>query len=151
MKVQNEIQLTICYQLFWAEEIVYLNLLGITKVSILLFLVQIFPKKSFRISCYVVVAATVGISLSFTMATIFGCRPISTYWTQWQGLTAGESCNNLSLQTLISGAVNIVQDFAILILPLPELYRLQVSTKKKIQLFSMFSVGFLCVIISSNI
>ncbi|CZR52764.1 related to integral membrane protein [Phialocephala subalpina] len=136
------------FKLFWAEEIVYLNMLAITKVALLLFLLNIFPSQSFRAVCWTVGALTVGIALSFTMATIFSCSPIPHFWTRWQGAVSVGTCNNLNLQTYIAAAINIVQDFTILCLPLPQLYKLQVSTKRKIQLFLMFSVGLFVSIIS---
>ncbi|KAF8860755.1 hypothetical protein BDZ45DRAFT_587834 [Acephala macrosclerotiorum] len=136
------------FKLFWVEEIVYLNLLAIIKVALLLFLLNIFPSQSFRTVCWTVGALTVSIALSFTMATIFACSPIPHFWTRWQGVVSVGTCNNLNLQTYISAAINIVQDFVILCLPLPQLYTLQVSTRRKIQLFLMFSVGLFVSIIS---
>ncbi|RDW75390.1 hypothetical protein BP6252_06532 [Coleophoma cylindrospora] len=110
------------FRIFWAEEMLYLILLGMTKIAIVLFLVNIFPSRTFRMMCWAI-------------------GPISIIWTQWRGTATADSCNNLNLQTYISGAVNIIQDFTILALPVYELYKLQVSLRKKIQLFLMFSVG----------
>jgi len=133
----------ICSQLFVITEVVYLVLLGVTKLALLLFLVKIFPSRSFRIACWTIGALTTVITISFTIATILSCRPISYAWTRWQGPVTKGTCNNTNLQTYIAGGINVVQDFTILLLPLPEVYKLKVSFKKKIQLFFMFGVGFM--------
>ncbi|TVY45578.1 Satratoxin biosynthesis SC1 cluster protein [Lachnellula subtilissima] len=139
--------LTVSYKLFYIEEIIYILMLAITKVALLLFLVKIFPSKSFRAACWTVGAITVAVAITFVLVTVFSCRPISHFWTQWQGISKGK-CNNINLQTIVSGVINIVQDFTILFLPLPELYKLQVSMQRKIQLFMMFGVGLFVSIIS---
>ncbi|KAH7333515.1 hypothetical protein BKA65DRAFT_597041 [Rhexocercosporidium sp. MPI-PUGE-AT-0058] len=135
------------FKSFWVEEIIYINLLAITKVALLLFLLNVFPVQYLRATCWTLIALTVGIATSFTMVTIFSCSPIPYFWTRWQG-EAGGKCNNINLQTYISAALNIAQDFAILFLPMPELYKLQVSRKKRIQLFLMFGVGLFVSITS---
>ncbi|TVY44666.1 Satratoxin biosynthesis SC1 cluster protein [Lachnellula occidentalis] len=135
------------FKLFFVEEIIYIFMLAITKVALLLFLVKIFPSRSFRAACWLVGAFTVAVAISFMMVTIFSCRPISHFWTQWQGTSKGV-CNNINAQTIVSGVINIIQDFTILFLPLGELYKLQVSMQRKIQLFLMFGVGLFVSIIS---
>jgi len=67
---------------------------------------------------------------------------MSYFWTKWEGFNTG-TCNNINVQTYIAGAINIAQDFTILILPMPEVFKLQVSLRKKLQLVFMFSVGLL--------
>jgi hypothetical protein len=124
------------------EEVVYLFLLGVTKIALLLFLVRIFPSRSFRLACWTIGGLTAAIAITFALVSIFSCRPISYFWTKWQGTGSG-TCNNINVQTYIAGAINIAQDFTILILPMPEVYKLQVSLRKRLQLFFMFSVGLL--------
>lgn len=43
----------------------------------------------------------------------------------------------------MAAGLNLVLDVAVLILPLPELYQLSMSAKKKVQILAMFCVGFL--------
>ncbi|KAM3067564.1 hypothetical protein ACMFMF_009563 [Clarireedia jacksonii] len=135
------------FHLFWVDECIYLALLAVTKLSLLVFILRIFPARSFRIACYCVCAFTIAIGLTFIMTTIFSCDPIPYFWTKWDGVVLGK-CNDVNLQTYIAAGFNIVQDFTILLLPLPELWKLQVSVKKKVQLFFMFSVGLFVSIIS---
>lgn len=124
------------------DECIYVLLLATTKLSLLLFLQRIFPARAFRLAVYVVCGFTVAIGITFTMTTIFSCDPVPYFWTKWNGVVLG-TCNDVNLQTYVAAAFNIVQDFTILFLPLQELWKLQVSMKKKVQLFIMFSVGLL--------
>lgn len=43
----------------------------------------------------------------------------------------------------MAAGLNLVLDLAVLILPLPELARLSMSLRKKLQILAMFCVGFL--------
>lgn len=47
------------------------------------------------------------------------------------------------MQGWMAAALNLVLDLSVLILPLPELVALSLSLRKKIQILSMFCVGFL--------
>jgi hypothetical protein len=120
----------------------YLSSLPLTKISILLFYLRIFPSRKIKLAVYVLIALNLGYLISFVLVSIWQCRPISLAWTRWDGEHAG-SCNNINLQGWTSAAFNIVLDVCTLALPLPELYALKMSARKKLQVLSMFSVGFL--------
>ena len=47
------------------------------------------------------------------------------------------------MQSWMSAALNIVLDLCMFLLPMPELYRLSLSPKKKVHIMLMFSVGLL--------
>lgn len=50
-------------------------------------------------------------------------------------------CVNTDIGATIIAAFNVVTDFAILILPMPLLYKLQKPMKEKIQIMGMFLLG----------
>jgi hypothetical protein len=60
----------------------------------------------------------------------------------------GECTVDVRLFGFIRGAIEIVIDLAIISLPLPMLARLQMSMKKKLQVMSMFCVGFIITVVS---
>lgn len=74
--------------------------------------------------------------------TITQCDPISYAWTRWSETGLG-ACRNVNAQTYATAAINIIQDIGVLALPLPSVYKLQTTIRKKLQLFIMFSVGIL--------
>ncbi|KAI4658853.1 uncharacterized protein J4E79_006612 [Alternaria viburni] len=79
---------------------------------------------------------------------MFQCQPISFFWDGWKGETSGRCTVDVRLFGFIRGAIEIMLDVAILSLPLPMLARLQMSWKKKVQIISMFAVGFIIFIVS---
>lgn len=113
-----------------------------TKISILFFYLRIFPKKSFRIATYVVMALNVGYLISFVLISVFQCRPLDAAWLRWDGEHPAK-CNNINAQGWAAAALNMVLDLLTMSLPLRELSKLSMSLRKKAQVMLMFCVGFL--------
>ncbi|KAM0228301.1 hypothetical protein ACHAPO_010845 [Fusarium lateritium] len=53
------------------------------------------------------------------------------------------------MQGWMAAILNIFLDVGTMVIPLKELYRLSMSTKKKIQLMSMFSIGIFVTVVSA--
>ncbi|KAH8805187.1 hypothetical protein F5884DRAFT_442227 [Xylogone sp. PMI_703] len=136
----------IAYLFFW-DELIYLGALPIIKISILLFYLRIFPRQGFKIYVYALIAVNVGYLISFEVISIWQCRPINGAWKRWDG-TYATTCNNINLQSWMSAAFNIILDLFMFILPLPELYKLTMSPKKKLHIMLMFSVGLFVTVVS---
>ncbi|KAH8812282.1 hypothetical protein F5884DRAFT_729113 [Xylogone sp. PMI_703] len=127
-------------KLFWVDQMMYSVHLYFTKLSILAYIANIFTVPSFR---RMVIWFGTFSAVSFVMTEIVTatqCLPASYNWTNWDGEHKGH-CNNLNAQTYAMGAINMVCDIIILVMPLPQLYKLQVNGRQKIQLFFMFSLG----------
>ena len=75
-------------QLFFWDELIYLSALPITKISILLFYLRIFPRQGFKYCVYALIAANVGYLISFEVISIWQCRPIDAAWKRWDGTYA---------------------------------------------------------------
>jgi len=75
-------------------------------------------------------------------ATIWQCTPVSYMWTSWSGETEGH-CIDVFLLTWVATSANIILDLAVILLPVPQLLKLTLSKKKKIQIVAMFCVGLL--------
>ncbi|KAI8629204.1 hypothetical protein F5Y19DRAFT_93230 [Xylariaceae sp. FL1651] len=133
--------------LYWWAELLYQAALPLTRISILLFYLKVFPQDSIRWANFALIGTNVAYLFAFDIATIFQCFPVYGAWTFWDGSFDGH-CNNVHLQSWLSAAFNILLDLLVIILPLPSLARLSVSRKKKIQILLMFSVGFFITIIS---
>ncbi|TDZ30088.1 hypothetical protein CTRI78_v011889 [Colletotrichum trifolii] len=134
------------YLFFW-DELLYLGALPVTKISILLFYLKIFPRKEIRIACWVFIGLNVAYLIVFELISIFQCSPVDGAWRAWDKEYPAK-CNNINIQGWAAAGVNIVLDLGTLILPLNELYKLSLSTKKKVQIMLMFSVGFFVTIVS---
>jgi len=123
-------------------EIFYLSALAMNKISILCFLLRVFPAKEFRRVVYVVMGLCAGYGIAFVFATVFQCSPIPYAWRQVEDPLGGR-CNNINLQGWTSAVFNIALDLVVLALPLKNLYKLQMSLRKKLMIMVMFSLGIL--------
>jgi len=118
----------------------YLSAIALTKVSILLFYLRIFPNPVFRRLVYVALAYCIGYILGTVIALVFQCNPISLAWDRWDGEHPGK-CFNLNLLGWMSAALNIVGDLIVICLPLHELSKLAMSRRKKAGVMLMFLGG----------
>ncbi|KAJ4362069.1 hypothetical protein N0V83_011011 [Neocucurbitaria cava] len=118
------------------------------QLSILAFYLRITVQKPMRIASWVLIAMVTGFGIGNTVAMIFQCTPIKFFWDGWRGEMPGKCGVDVRLFGFIRGAIEIFLDLAILTLPLPMLARLNMSPKKKLQIMSMFCVGFIITIVS---
>ncbi|KAK8095686.1 cfem domain-containing protein [Apiospora kogelbergensis] len=134
--------------LYYLGEIFYFAALAVNKISILIFILRVFPDQSFRRIVYGVIGLTAAYGISFVVATMLQCQPLNYSWKQIDSTIQGK-CNNIHLQGWMSAILNIVVDLIILVLPLKQLYALQTNLKKKIMIMVMFSLGIFVTIVSA--
>ena len=72
---------------------------------------------------------------------IWPCVPRSKLWTP----TEPGHCINNEEVFVAGGTINVVSDFTILLLPIVEVWRLQMSTRRKIGVSAVFATGLLYV------
>ncbi|KAK5456025.1 hypothetical protein LTS15_005344 [Exophiala xenobiotica] len=131
----------------WLTEIFYMCVIGFTKMALLLLYYKVFPTQPFR---KLVIASMVVCALyipTFALGIALHCIPISYTWTSWTGETTGH-CMNLNAFAWAHAIINIVFDIWIIILPVPQLFQLNLGTRKKVHLILMFSIGFFITIVS---
>jgi len=138
-------------QIFWFEQYIYQVIVVLTKISIVLLYLRIFPKevsRNFTYTCYGVIAALTAYGVA--MCIFFGmqCRPVSYFWKQWDGEHEG-TCINFQLGTYIGSGINILFDLVVFFLPVPKLVKLQVrDTRRKVGVVVTFLVGLFVTICS---
>jgi hypothetical protein len=109
----------------------------------ILFYLRIFPSQNFKrpaIACLYWVAVT---AILFVFLTVFQCWPLDFNWEGWKGDFGPHACRDVFIQANAHAIINITQDFAVLVLPLPWLFKLQIGVKKKINVVLLFSLGIL--------
>lgn len=70
-------------------------------------------------------------------AGIFACYPIAANWD----VTVKGVCIDYGTVTLVIGIANVAVDFVMLSLPMPQLWKLQMSTRRKVLLSFTVSAG----------
>ncbi|KAI9826043.1 MAG: hypothetical protein M1832_000492 [Thelocarpon impressellum] len=112
------------------------------KLSILFLYLRIFQvhRKVIYVTHGLILLA-VGYVGSASLALVFGCNPIRKLWDP---LVPGKCIDAMGLATFF-GAMNVVTDFAIFVIPLPLLWRMELQRRTKIALWIIFGAGaFVC-------
>lgn len=118
------------------------------QLSILAFYLRIMVERKLRKVVWVFIGLVTGFGISNVFAMVFQCTPISFFWDGWRGEMAGFCGVDVRLFGFVRGAIEIFLDLVILTLPLPMLAKLNMSHKKKLQIMSMFCVGFVITVVS---
>ncbi|KAK1522397.1 uncharacterized protein CCOS01_10109 [Colletotrichum costaricense] len=129
-------------QIIYVLQMLYIFVQGFAKISIACFYYRVFTGKTFRLKINIFLIFLTTRSLMFLLLVIFQCTPIQSIWNR----AIPSQCLNLSAISSGGAACSILEDIVLIILPVPELMRLQLDKKKKVALFGMFALGsFACV------
>ncbi|RKK80746.1 hypothetical protein BFJ68_g17695 [Fusarium oxysporum] len=129
-------------KMFYATQMLYVLIQVSAKGSLLAFYARVFTSRKFRLWTWITVGFLVGHGAIFLCLVIFQCRPIASIWDR----NLEPKCISLPALGYAGAITSIVEDIVILILPIPELLKLQLNRGKKIALLLMFSIGsFACV------
>ena len=106
------------------NEIIYSPIMFFTKYAILLQYIRIFVPNHKSTMFYV---------------SIFQCVPREKLWTP----TLPGFCINYPVTLMVVGIFNVCSDFVILLLPMAWIWRLKMSTQRKLGVSSIFAFGAL--------
>lgn len=127
----------------FAYSFVFAAAITLTKTSILLLYTRIFEVSDtrFRFLLWTAAFFVVGYPVTFVIAMANCCKPVSFYWTQFAGNTEGSCPLNTGLFFVVMATINLFIDFFILILPIPSILGLQMSTRKKAGICGIMLLG----------
>ncbi|KAG5983498.1 hypothetical protein E4U55_008020 [Claviceps digitariae] len=126
-------------------EVLYAWNLGWTKLSLLLMYYRIFRHQYFKKMAWVVGAFVWAWVICITFLFIFICVPVQKLWyPQIPG-----HCIHQVGTWMSNAASTILTDLVILIMPMPEIWKLQLRKAEKIGLTLAFSLGFFVVFASA--
>lgn len=111
-------------------------------VSILAFYLRFMIDIKTLIYIKVLMVFVAAFGLANTICMIFSVWPTRYFWDGWKGEMAADSAINTNLFSFVRGGIEVGLNLVILCLPLPMLAKLHMSLQKKIQIMSMFCVGF---------
>lgn len=125
-------------------EILYVSGVSMYKISLLFLYFRVFPVRSIRLGGYLCGGLSTAWTLACIGVAIFRCIPLSKRWEPWlQG-----NCIDLFLTQLCASILNILCALAILCLPVPHVYRLQMSRPQRILITIVFLLGSYAVFTS---
>ncbi|ODM17883.1 hypothetical protein SI65_06671 [Aspergillus cristatus] len=132
-------------KMLWVAIPMYNASLACTKFSILFQYLRIFPRRPFRISCYIVMGIVAFYSTWAFITGFLTCVPVAKFWDR----TVKGYCFNFEALWFFNAAMNIATDFTLLIMPMPLLSQLQLPRTQRIALCGVFAIGGLVVITSA--
>lgn len=114
---------------------------NLTKISILLLFLRIFPSKRFRRVTKVAILWMICHTIAFFMAVTLQCLPIRAV----SDLTQTGKCIDAAAVVTAGAGFSIFEDIVIILLPVRELKSLQLSLRKRLAVMAMFALGSLYV------
>ncbi|ERF70232.1 hypothetical protein EPUS_00420 [Endocarpon pusillum Z07020] len=126
----------------YVDNIFYALTLPTIKFSILLMYSRIFRVKPFQYVAAAVGLIVAGWMIGVVFAQIFTCTPVEGAWK----ITVARHCIDQIKFYYGNAIANLLTDVIILCLPLPLIWRLNMSTRKKRALSGVFLLGgFVCI------
>ncbi|CAG8953634.1 hypothetical protein HYFRA_00010093 [Hymenoscyphus fraxineus] len=110
------------------------------RASMLLLYIRIFIVKPFQLVCWILIGINITILVSVILAVFLICKPLSYSFAP---VTPGGHCGSLSSFELYTAVTSLINDFVIVVLPMPVLWRLQMAKKRKVGLAVVFGMGTL--------
>ena len=111
------------------------------KTSILFLYSRLIPGpgfRGFRIGCFLVGILVFSWWLASIVALVLQCTPVRYLWDKT--ISTGR-CSGLHERGLAIIIINMIFDFAILILPMPIVWQLSLEWTKKVGLANIFLIG----------
>ena len=124
------------------EDFIYNTGLTLIKISVLMFYVRVFGTvRIYRIIFWIVGAMLTAWGVGINFLALFTCSPIRK---SWDSKTPGHCLNTKGRDDFVAAAVpNILLDLVLLVLPMPMLWRLHLTTPRKFGLVGVFIAGYL--------
>ena len=108
-------------------------------MSAILLIIRIIPTRGFRLTAMVLLVVVILYGLVVFLETFLICRPMAVDWnTHING-----TCGNQVVSYLVLEIIGLLLDLAILILPLPCIWRLAMPFRLKLSVSILVSIGFL--------
>lgn len=128
------------FKITYVGELSWTVAMGIIRSSAMLFYRRVFgyTNPGFRKFVILGIIANIAWSTVLGFVVIFQCSPIKAYWDP---TIKGNCLVTISIE-LGSGITSIVLDLYTLILPMPIIWKLQMSTARKVLTFATFALGY---------
>lgn len=108
------------------------------KLSILASFLRIFTKKAYRVPTYILMVIVSLTAIAGVITSLASCRPFSARWDPDLFIT---SCIDAPRFWFGLCVPNVATDIVMLILPMPIVWKLNISTKQKVILSGVFLTG----------
>ncbi|KAF3760259.1 hypothetical protein M406DRAFT_231142, partial [Cryphonectria parasitica EP155] len=139
----SEAELISILKITWADTEIYATCVALTKFSILFFYERLFGRGFATRFCMVL---AILFWLANTIILLVGCRPISYFWDRYNSAASVQG-HCISFDYFMwMGISDTIIDALVLLLPIHNVYKINISAKKKIGICGIFILGlFVCI------
>jgi hypothetical protein len=130
-------------QIFFIVSSMFAVSLALSKASILCFYRRIFCPltkwydfATLTISFMLVIVVMFGVGITF--ATIFACGTHVSYWWSSAGAELKDHCVNTQMLEYAQSVSDFIIDAIIILIPIPLVWRLKLSSKRKLGVIAVF-------------
>ncbi|KAE8150862.1 hypothetical protein BDV25DRAFT_139457 [Aspergillus avenaceus] len=130
----------------WVTRLLYVLAIGFVKLSLLWLFIRLDRRRWMRMAVYFMIFFVAGLLVGPFFVTVLSCTPPAKFWNS-EAHPEG-NCMEMDAQQRFyeaHGALNIVTDIIIWLLPMPMLWTIQMSRRKKIGVSAIFGLGVLSV------
>lgn len=108
------------------------------RLSVIALYLRIFSGKSIRVCCWALITFIVAYGIAFQLAAIFACSPVQFAWNR---NIEGGKCFNIQLFFQLSTLPLIISDIPLLLLPIPQVWKLEMTRARKVGVILTFLTG----------
>ncbi|KAK7972527.1 hypothetical protein PG988_006661 [Apiospora saccharicola] len=130
----------------YSAQVFYAWSMGLVKMSIVWMLQRIFITPKFTIAARFVMAFNIAWTILTMSMGMLICQPIQMNWNPF---TPGGHCGDQVAAFVWIGIIDVINEFCILLLPVPMVWRLQMPLRYKAAVFCMFGAGALTLIFAA--
>ncbi|RBQ72022.1 hypothetical protein FVER53590_29915 [Fusarium verticillioides] len=129
------------YKILFGYTFLYSASCAVIKISTLLFYSRIFLSTELLFSLSMRFGYFLSISYPIVVWVTMGniCQPLDHFWTQFAGTKW--TCIDINTFFLALGIINMINDFDILLTPIPHIFRLQMSLRNRVGILGILMLG----------
>ncbi|KAE8356106.1 hypothetical protein BDV28DRAFT_2324 [Aspergillus coremiiformis] len=139
--------ITIMLKYFYAFDLIYKIQVSLAKISVCLFLLRIFQSKVFRYTTFTIIGLNVAIAVTWVFTDCFRCTPAHLSWDEWEFPRDG-TCMDFITIIFANAFVNIAVDTIMVLMPVYEVSKLNLSARRKLGVGVMFGLGIVLTAIA---
>ncbi|KAL2259509.1 hypothetical protein VTK26DRAFT_6799 [Humicola hyalothermophila] len=141
MNEMTDFELGILFQAVVAAYVTWTLGTVAVKLSVLWMYTRIFRTQQFKRYAYVLMGFCMAFCIAFMAVFMTNCHPVSFMWKP----VPGGGCRDMTHSEFASVSVSLVIDLAIIFLPMPWLWGLQMPLRNKIVVSVTLSIGFITI------
>ena len=143
----QEARLTQLNQIVYSFVIIITFVLGVLKLSILCLYARMTPTRSHKLTCYTIMGCVVAHDIAALFGSMFACTPVSEFWNLTSyTIFQNPACIKLLPFDIFNSAWSAAEDVIIWMLPIPVVWGLKVSARRKMGLYFLLLVSLVSVI-----